>query len=132
MHFTEDKMHFAIPILRVEDIEASFAYYTEKLGFKLDWRTPVFGSVTRGTCSVMLCEGGEGHAGTWLWIPVASADELHEEYVAKGANILQGPANYEWGSREFMVLDPDRHVLRFASDATGAPDGVFPPDRTEG
>jgi hypothetical protein len=97
MHATNDRMHHAIPILRVEDIETSFAYYTEKLGFKLDWRTPVFGSVTRGMCSVMLCEGGQGHAGTWLWIPVADSNELHEEYVAKGANILQGPANYESG-----------------------------------
>jgi uncharacterized glyoxalase superfamily protein PhnB len=131
MDTTNAHLHHAIPILRVEDIETSLAYYVEKLGFKLDWRTPVFLSVTRDKCSLMLCQGGQGRAGTWLWTAVKDADELHEELKARGAKILQGPANYEWGSREFMVMDPDSHVLRFASEATGEPDGVFPPDRTQ-
>jgi hypothetical protein len=36
------------PVLRVESIEASLAYYTGKLGFKIDWQTPCFVSVSRG------------------------------------------------------------------------------------
>lgn len=121
----------ATPILRVNDLARSFAYYTRVLGFRVDWTTGGFGSVTRDRCSLMLCEGGQGHAGTWVWTGVRDVEQLYAEWSATGATILQGPTNYPWGSREMHVLDPDGHVLRFASDATDEPVGEFPPDRTD-
>jgi catechol 2,3-dioxygenase-like lactoylglutathione lyase family enzyme len=121
----------ATPILRVSDLAASFAYYTQKLGFTVAWQTGGFGAVSRDRCTLFLCEGGQGHAGTWIWTGVDDVDLLHAEWQASGANILQGPTNYPWGSREIHVLDLDGHVLRFASDATGEPMGQFPPDRTD-
>lgn len=80
----------------------------------------------------MLCEGGQGHGGTWVWTGVDDVDRLYAGWRASGAQILQEPTNYPWGSREMHVLDPDGHVLRFASEATkDEPMGVFPPDRTD-
>ena len=99
------RMHRAIPILRVNDLAASVAYYTKALGFKVDWDAGGFCSVTRSKCTLFLCEGGQGHAGTWMWAPVEDADRLHEEFVANGAKILTAPANYSWGSRELHVID---------------------------
>ena len=126
------QMGNATPILRVNDLEASLAYYTKALGFKVAWQTGGFGSVSRDRCSLMLCEGGPGHGGTWVWTPVEDVERLHAEWCASGAKILQAPTNYPWGSREITVLDPDGHVLRFASDATDdEPIGEFPPDRTD-
>jgi catechol 2,3-dioxygenase-like lactoylglutathione lyase family enzyme len=106
----------AIPILRVEDLDASLDYYTKSLGFKMNWRAGNFASVGRDTCGLMLAEGEQGHAGTWLWVPAADVEVLHAEWLGSGAMIRQGPTNFPWGSLEIQVTDPDGHVLRFGSD----------------
>jgi catechol 2,3-dioxygenase-like lactoylglutathione lyase family enzyme len=106
----------ATPILRVKEFEASLAYYTEKLGFKVDWKTGNFGSVTRDRCSLMLTEDAQGHSGTWVWIGAQDTELLFTEWSQSGAMIRQGPTNFPWGSLEIQVTDPDGHVLRFGSD----------------
>jgi len=120
------RLHYAIPIFRVANLATSLDYYTRILGFEIPWQMPYYASVRRGTCSLMLCEGGQGNPGTWIWAPISDADALYEEWKASGANILQGPTNFPWGSREIQVLDPDNHRLRFAADLKeGEPMGNF-------
>lgn len=112
--------HGAMPILRVNDLEASLDYYIRVLGFTLDWRDdadgPSFASVSRDQCHVFLAAGPQGHPGSWLWIGVSDADALHEELLARGARIRHAPTNYPWGSRELHVEDPDGNVLRLGSE----------------
>jgi catechol 2,3-dioxygenase-like lactoylglutathione lyase family enzyme len=84
------RLHHAIPIFRVANLATSLDYYTRILGFEIPWQLPYYASVKRGTCSLMLCEGGQGNPGTWIWAPVSDADALYEEWLAAGANILQG------------------------------------------
>jgi catechol 2,3-dioxygenase-like lactoylglutathione lyase family enzyme len=104
------------PILRVADVNASLKYYTEKLGFTMDWRTDDFLSVSRGKCNLFLTQDAQGHAGTWVWIAAEDTERLHAEWTASGALIRQGPTNFPWGSLEIQVTDLDGHVLRFGSD----------------
>jgi uncharacterized glyoxalase superfamily protein PhnB len=121
----EIAVHHAIPILRVANLATSLDYYTRILGFKISWQMPFYAGVRRGNCSLMLCEGGQGNPGTWIWV-AADAERLYEEWKASGANILQGPTNFPWGSREIQILDPDNHRLRFAADLKeGEPMGDF-------
>ena len=108
------------PILHVADLEVSLAYYTHRLGFKMDWRTNDFLSVTRGKCQLFLTEDAQGHAGTWIWVAAEDTERLYAEWTASGAMIRQGPTNMPWGSLEIQVTDPDGHVLRFGSDGKGA------------
>jgi len=104
------------PILTVRDLRASVAHYRKVLGFALDWeKTGVIASVSRGSCHVLLAEGDQGHAGTWVWIGVSDVEKLHAEYVKKGAKIRHEPTNYAW-AREMQVADPDGNVLRFGSE----------------
>ena len=113
------------PILRVENLEASRRYYTSTLGFSVDWDAGGMISVSRDRKSIMLCEGQQGHPGTWLWIGVEDADVFFAEFVAKGARIRSAPRNFSW-AYEFTVEDPDGHVLRFGSESKpGAPEGRF-------
>jgi catechol 2,3-dioxygenase-like lactoylglutathione lyase family enzyme len=107
----------AVPILRVSDFERSIQYYLDRLGFKEDWRFGRFGSVSRGNTSLMLSEGSQGCSSTWLWVGVGDADMLYQELLEREAHVRQPPTNYPWGSREVHVFDPDRHVLRFGSEA---------------
>ena len=104
-----------IPILRVGDLEASRRYYTETLGFALDWEAAGMISVSRDHKSIMLCERAQGQPGTWVWIGVDDADALFAELSAKGARIRSTPQSFSW-AYEFTVEDPDGHVLRFGSE----------------
>jgi catechol 2,3-dioxygenase-like lactoylglutathione lyase family enzyme len=103
------------PILRVGNVTASIEYYVVKLGFKIDWQTPIFASVSRGKCHIFLSEGDQGHPGGWVWIGVEDAEALFNEYRVKGARIRHPPTNYEW-AYEMQVEDLDGNVLRMGSD----------------
>ena len=106
----------AIPILRVASLETSIDYYRAQLGFELEWRSQGVASVKRGRTAIMLCEGDQGQAGTWLWISASDVDVLYVEFQGRGAHLRHAPTNYPWGSRECQVTDPDGHVLRFGAD----------------
>jgi len=58
----------------------------------------------------MLCEGGQGHAGTWVWIGVEDVEPLYEEFKRADAKIAMPTTNYPW-ALEIRVEDPDGHVL---------------------
>src|ERR1035437_7296465 len=103
------------PILRVGNVTDSIDYYVRVLGFKMDFQTPGVVSVSRGRCGLFLCEGDQGHPGSWVWIDGKDAEALHEEYQAAGAKIRNPPTNYSW-ALEMQVEDPDGNVLRFGSD----------------
>lgn len=113
------------PVLRADDFAAMRRYYLDVLGFSLDWEAPYMISVSRDGHSIMICEGYQGQAGTWLWIGVKDADALHAELVSKGALIRDPPKNFDW-AYEFQVEDPSGHVLRFGSEAKPGPrDSAF-------
>lgn len=103
------------PVLRVRDVQASVAYYVDKLGFAIHFQMPGFASVSRGQCGLFLCEGDQGHAGSWVWIDGVDVDAVYAEYQGSGAVIRHPPTNYLW-ALEMQVVDPDGNVLRIGSD----------------
>ena len=106
----------ADPILRVADMRQSLQYYVDVLGFtNADWGSDDFTCVTRDGASIYLCQGDQGHPGTWVWLGVEDVEELHDEYKTSGATILHPPENFPWAC-EMKVGDPDGHVLRFGSE----------------
>jgi catechol 2,3-dioxygenase-like lactoylglutathione lyase family enzyme len=108
--------HHAVPVLRVASLAASIDHYATVLGFTLDFEGPGrFASVSRGECTLFLCEGDQGHPGAWTWIGVADADQLHAEYQRSGAVIRNPPTNYPW-AYEMQVADLDGNVLRLGSE----------------
>ena len=111
-----------VPILSVKSVRESLRFYEEVLGFGRDWGGEGdyadYASVSRGGKGVMLCEGGQGSPGTWVWFGVDDARRLYAEYTSRGAKIVLPPTNYPW-ALEFRVEDPDRHVLRFGSEPEG-------------
>jgi predicted enzyme related to lactoylglutathione lyase len=115
---TSNKTRFecANPILSVADMHRSVRYYVDVLGFQnAEWGGNEFTCVTRDNAGIYLSQGGQGHAGTWVWVGVEDVQALFEEYKAAGANILHAPENYPW-AYEMKVADPDGHVLRFGSE----------------
>lgn len=103
------------PIFRVSNVEASVKYYLDALGFKLNWGTKDFACVSRDRVAIFLCEGDQGHFGTWVWIGVGNVEVLLEELQAKGAKVRNPPQNYDW-AYEMQIEDLDGNVLRIGSD----------------
>lgn len=123
------------PILCVQDVVASMAYYVNQLGFKKNWDwtapndpTPGFACVSRGEACIFLCRQGQGQAGTWMSIFVDDVDAFHAEYQQRGARIVEPPTDYPWGMREMRVMDLDGHMLRFGHGMAAAPQPVKPAD----
>lgn len=111
-----------VPILNVKDIQASFDYYVNKLGFKKNWDwgdPPDFGCVARGKVQIFLCEGCQGQPGMWMSIFMDDVDALYEEYKQSGATIVNPPTDYPWETREMLVEDLDGHRLRMSGEPTG-------------
>ena len=109
----------AVPIFRVNDLDAALQYYVQKLGFTIRWQWPLFASVGRGHAMVFLCEGGQGHPGAWVSVFMKDVMPLYEEYKEKGALIVEPPMNFPWGHCEFLVKDLDGNILRMSGDKTG-------------
>lgn len=115
----------ATPILRVGDLIASRDYYVQAIGFHVNFETEDFISVSRGGCSLFLCEGDQGNPGSWVWIDGKDVDALYEEFRASGAKIRHPPTNYSW-ALEMQVEDLDGNILRLGSDPrAGEPDGEW-------
>jgi len=116
------------PTFFVADVEKAAAYYEEKLGFKsaMIWgKPPAFAIPMREDLRVMLSQqdiarihpnGVHSDAmDAYFW--VRDADALHEEFAAKGADVVFAPRDEPaYGMREMAVRDVDGHVLIFAHD----------------
>ncbi len=111
----ENKWGGAAPVFRVTSVAAAVEYYVSPLGFRHNWGTGGFASVSRDGCTIFLSEGDQGHFGTWVWIGVNDASSLEAELRAKGAKIRHPPTNYPW-AYEMQVEDLDGNVLRLGSD----------------
>ena len=71
--------------------------------------------MNRDGAGIYLCQGGQGAAGTWVWVGVEDVGALYEEYQASGATIRLPPSNFPW-AYEMHLEDPDGHVIRFGSE----------------
>lgn len=109
------KFDKAIPILYVEDVSKSIAYFTEQLKFDHKWEwdsPPTFGGVYRDQVEIFFSKGGQGNPGTWISLVVDNVDEYYEMIKDSGAKILATPDTKEWNMREMLVECPDGHIIR--------------------
>lgn len=115
-----DAMNFRIenvvPILNVNDMTRSLAFYVGVLGFRnAEWGNDNFTSIGRDKTGLYLCKGAQGSPGTWVWIGFdGDISLLHQQLKSKGVKIKLPPTNFSW-AYEMQVEDPDGHVLRFGT-----------------
>lgn len=118
--------------LFVADIQASCAFFTEKLGFAVDFiygQPPFYGQVVRDTARLALrlvCEPvfvGDIRTREHLLsasITVDTAAEIKKlflDFQAAGVPFHQPLRKEPWGARNFIVLDPDGNLILFAGPA---------------
>ncbi|HKP24266.1 MAG TPA: VOC family protein [Dongiaceae bacterium] len=121
----------AIPQLFVSDIAASCDFFTDKLGFAVEFvygETPFYAQVKRGGAQVAL-----RHADRSVLDKIAAAmtadvdmlaasisvddvQALYSEFRAANAAFHQELRTEPWGAKTFIVPDPDGNLLLFAGD----------------
>lgn len=121
------------PVLCVESVARSIAYYVQCLGFRLGltWSgreqrflhpheatEPDFAIIGRGQVQFMLSQKSQGPPGIWLHLDVHTPeqlDSLYEEWTRNTANIIEPPSIRPWGMYEMRVQDLDSHMLRVSA-----------------
>ncbi|HSI62679.1 MAG TPA: VOC family protein [Candidatus Saccharimonadia bacterium] len=101
-----------IPVLPVSHLARSIAFYTDVLGFKLDWGggdEDTICSVSRDGCAIMLDQREAAAAPAWVWIGLED-DSLFDLYTSKGVRVRQQPRNFSW-AYEMKFEDLDGNVL---------------------
>ncbi len=107
----------AVPIIPARDIEASAAWYRDRLGFKIFHNEPEYGVVGRGETRIHFW-GPSGippeNSNTMIRVGVRGIDALYEHCQAEGIVHRNGPLEEKpWGFREFAVVDHDGNLVTF-------------------
>ena len=121
----------------VRDLEASIAFYRDKLGFAPQHRAPGFADFTGAGHTLALWERMHIAANTGVPVDldasaglviavklpdVASLDAAYAELCAKGVAFIRPPANYPWNARCVYFAGPDGELWElYAWLAGGAP-----------
>lgn len=110
-----------IPQLRITEADKSRAFYVQGLGFTVDWEHrfgpgyPLFMQLTRAGQTLFLTEHtGDCQPGGAVYFIVPDADALAAQFIGNGIQTTNGIADTPWGTREFVLTDPDGNRLRFA------------------
>lgn len=109
-------------VLAVQDLNAEAAYYTDQLGFALEWEdADNWRGLIRDGVRIMLgrCPGAIpaanlGDHSYFAFLATPDVDALHREFADRAAIILAPPANKPWGWREMPVRTPEGFRLMFA------------------
>lgn len=107
-------------VLAVKNLAASAAYFVENLGFDRDFTAPGWEFLSFGDFKVMLGECTDAlwahETGDHSWFAhavVENVDEVYEELVGRGAEIISAIKTQPWGIRDFCAKTPDGHRIVF-------------------
>jgi predicted enzyme related to lactoylglutathione lyase len=114
------------PQLLVADIEKSIAFYTEKLGFKVDFRYEDFyAGISKNGYSIHLKTCGKPGIETKqkrkveddvdIIFSVEGIEEMYEKVVNKTVEIVQPLHEMSYGN-EFYIADPDGYIIAFLEE----------------
>jgi len=109
MDHSKRQVECVIPVLPVRELKRSLSFYTDILGFKLDWSGDSVCSVSRDSCAIMLSAAVKPAGAAWVWIGLED-DSLFAEFQKRGVKVRQEPLNHSW-AWEMKFEDPDGNVL---------------------
>ena len=117
-----------VPLLRMFDIPATRAFYTDYLGFGVDFEhrfepeLPLYMQVSRGACRLHLTQHhGDCCPGSAVRIDCDDVLGLHAELAGRTYNFLRpGVQTPSWGGgTELTLIDPSGNRLVFVQRVEG-------------
>jgi Uncharacterized protein conserved in bacteria len=114
------------PQLLVTDLHKSITFYTEKLGFELEFRYEDFyAGIIKDGCSIHLKSGKPSpeernnkrkNNDLDLVLSVENVEGLYDQFVRKSIDIVQPLCDRPYG-KEFYIADPDGYIFAFLEEA---------------
>jgi catechol 2,3-dioxygenase-like lactoylglutathione lyase family enzyme len=120
------------PQLRTLDIESSIRFYTEKLGFTVDFRYEDFyAGIRSGAHAIHLKESdcpdpsvefvrAAGHF--HLYLQTDDVDAVAQHLRAQGVVLIREPADTPWNTRELVLEDDQGHTIYVGERLDGRSD----------
>jgi catechol 2,3-dioxygenase-like lactoylglutathione lyase family enzyme len=106
----------AVPVLSCKDVDAALVYFTDVLGFVVDfrWGTPTrYAAVERDDAEIHLrADDGIASSGRVAMV-MDGVEGYYHDLVARGADVTTPVADRAYGMRDFAVRTPDGHLLTF-------------------
>jgi catechol 2,3-dioxygenase-like lactoylglutathione lyase family enzyme len=111
------------PQLRTTDMAATLSFYTEKLGFELEFNYEDFYAGIRSGSSMIhvkrvdtpdpsipyVDEGGHLH----IYFETEGVAELAEQLKSRGVSLAEDVHETAWNTREIVLHDDQGHTLYF-------------------
>jgi catechol 2,3-dioxygenase-like lactoylglutathione lyase family enzyme len=122
-------------ILAVSDLEASLAFYRDRLGLEVEavYDDPPYATLACAGARVSLAEQGhpaEDRPGVLMTVPVDRSQAavmlvlevhdalaVHGALVAEGVTMLAPPFSPPWGGCRFFCVDPDGYLVEIEEPA---------------
>jgi catechol 2,3-dioxygenase-like lactoylglutathione lyase family enzyme len=109
----------AATVFTVRDMTKSVEHYCNTLGFGVTFQygNPIFYTcLCRDEVALHLLSAQQskrlpGNGAVCVF--VRDVNSLHAELTARGAKVVKPPQNYDYGMRDFDVIDPDGNQLTF-------------------
>jgi predicted enzyme related to lactoylglutathione lyase len=105
--------------LQVRDLDASAAFYEERVGLRRAPASPPHAVVfatepiafgVRELLPTTVLDAGQPGLGIAVWVKVDAAQVLHDQLAAQGVTIVTAPFDGPFG-RTFAFADPDGYVI---------------------
>ena len=119
---TDSRIKQMSPQFLVTEIDRSIEFYTEKLGFDIDFRYDDFYSgIVKDGCSIHLKTGKpsteerkrrRNNEDLDIVFSVDRIEDFYQELSDKSVEIVQPLRNMPYG-KEFYIADPDGYIIAF-------------------
>ena len=126
MTITQSKVKRMSPQLLVTHLNTSIIFYTEKLGFELEFRYEDFyAGIIKDGYSVHLKSGKPSmdermskrkNNDLDIVFSVENVEGLYEQFLKKSIDIVQPLCDRPYG-KEFYIADPDGYIFAYLEEA---------------
>ena len=122
MNKPELKLGLIAPVFAVADIKRTKDYYTDKLGFDIDFEwadhegDPIrYISVGKNDRHLHFSQSGNPHK-AMAYFFIDDVENYYKAVKESGADVTKDLKDWPWEMREFEVADPDGNRLIFGQD----------------
>jgi uncharacterized glyoxalase superfamily protein PhnB len=107
----------AAPLLNVDDLPETIAFYTEQLEFTCDFESENYAVVWRDNAAIHFRSSSQKVSLSAIFLWVKNVDQYYQSLKERSVSIKIELDTRPYGIRDFAVVDISGHELIFGQDA---------------